>query len=94
MQLPAAQGLLAAQGLHGLQGMAAPQGLQGLHPGMAAGLQGLQLTAPQGVVAVPFAPIALLAAVGLAVSELASAWAMLADRTAAAAVAITSFFMI
>lgn len=93
--MPAAQGLLAAQGLQGLQGIAAPHGLQGLHPGMAAGLQGLQFTAPQGVVAVPSAPIALLeAAAGLAVSELASAWAILAESTAAAAVAMMSFFMI
>lgn len=66
--MEAAQGLLAAQGLQGLQGMAAPQGLQGLQPGIAAGLQGLQLSAPQGVVAAPHPPMALLevAAVGFA----------------------------
>jgi hypothetical protein len=93
LQLEAAQGLLAAQGLQGLQGIAAPQGL---HPGMAAGLQGLQFTAPQGVVAASHPPMALLeaAAVGLVVVRLESACATLAESTATAAVAITSFFMI
>ena len=99
----APQGLALAQGLQGLQGIAAAQGLQGLQPIVAAqglhGLQALLFVAAQGLLVLLAQGLVLLllicadlaAAHGLAVE---SAKAGVLPKIAAAAVAMTKFFML
>lgn len=98
--LPAPQGLLVAHGLFALQGDVPAQGLHPYEP------QGLQLTAEQGVVpaaqGLPAAQAALQfaakvctafgAATGLVGADAACTLVLI--KTAAAAVATTSFLMI